>query len=138
MCDQCFASEKNAKMMILNQSKVGREDCTSLDYEHHTSVSSQSHYDREELRQALLGKVCFSSSHADKSSVKPPKMNKSSEEASALVDEEGTNNLHPHGAVDAKPQRTCRSKHSQRRAAKWRSQQQQQRGRRRQSDDGNE
>jgi len=128
--------------MIINQSKVDRKDCTStssLD-EHHTSESSQSHHDREALRQELLGKVCFSSSRAEKTSVKPPKKKKSSEVASVLVDEEGTNDLHaPHGAVDAKPQRTCRSKHSQRRAAKWRSQQQQRRrGSRRQSDDGNE
>mmetsp|Transcript_11657 Transcript_11657/g.17843 ORF Transcript_11657/g.17843 Transcript_11657/m.17843 type:complete len:132 (-) Transcript_11657:222-617(-) len=131
-------------MMVLNQSKVDRENCTSTSSslaEHHTSVSSQSRHDKEELRQELLGKVCFSSSRAQKPSVKPPKKKKSSEEASAVVDEERTNDdSHHHGAGDAKPQRTCRSKHSQRRAAKRRSQQQQQQqlGRIKPSDDSNE
>eukprot|EP00986_Skeletonema_menzelii_P017413 scaffold19360_cov80-Skeletonema_menzelii.AAC.1 len=109
-------------MMILNQSKVDGEDCTSLE-EHHTS--SQSHHDKEELRQELLSKVCFSSSVVQKPPAKTAK--KKSSEASAVVEGEGTNelHLHHHDAADAKPHRTCRSKHSQRRAAKWRSQQHQ-------------
>mmetsp|Transcript_9160 Transcript_9160/g.13731 ORF Transcript_9160/g.13731 Transcript_9160/m.13731 type:complete len:122 (+) Transcript_9160:130-495(+) len=117
-------------MMILNQSKVDGEDCTS---EHHTSVPSRSHhYDREELRQELLGKVCFSSSVLKKPAKQPPKK-KNSEESVVVEEDEGTDDVQHHDDTeDAKPQRRCRSKHSQRRAAKWRSQQ---RGRIRQADD---
>jgi hypothetical protein len=117
-------------MMILNQSNVDGEDCTS---EHHTSLPSQSRYDREELRQELLGKVCFSSSVLQKPAKQPPKK-KNSEESVVVKEDEGTNDVQHHDAAGAKPQRRCRSKHSQRRAAKWRSQQ---RGRIRQVDDGN-
>mmetsp|Transcript_32686 Transcript_32686/g.66736 ORF Transcript_32686/g.66736 Transcript_32686/m.66736 type:complete len:125 (+) Transcript_32686:138-512(+) len=123
-------------MMILNQSNVDGEDITS---EHHTSLPSQSHhYDREELRQELLGKVCFTSSVLKKPKPKPSKK-KSSDEASTVVvkEDEGTDDVQHHDTEVAKPQRRCRcrSKHSQRRAAKWRSQQ---RGRIRQvDDDGN-
>eukprot|EP00984_Skeletonema_dohrnii_P009472 scaffold3622_cov145-Skeletonema_dohrnii-CCMP3373.AAC.10 len=107
-------------MMILNQSNVDGEDCTS---EHHTSVPSpsQSQHDREEL---------------DKSCLKPAKQPPKDDEASTGVvkEDEGTDDVQHHDAAAAKPQRKCRSKHSQRRAAKWRSQQ---RGRIRQPDDGN-
>eukprot|EP00984_Skeletonema_dohrnii_P009470 scaffold3622_cov145-Skeletonema_dohrnii-CCMP3373.AAC.8 len=117
-------------MMILNQSKIDGEDITS---EHQTSLPSQSHhYDREELRQELLGKVCFSSPVLKKPKPKqPPK----DDEATVVVKEdEGADDVQHHDTEVAKPQRQCRSKHSQRRAAKWRSQQ---RGRIRQADDGN-
>ena len=80
--------------MILNQSKVDREErSTSLEEEHPTSLPSQSHHDREKLRQELLGKVCFSSSVVQKPPAKPTKK-KSSEEASAVVEGEGTNEVH--------------------------------------------
>eukprot|EP00985_Skeletonema_marinoi_P003390 scaffold1451_cov108-Skeletonema_marinoi.AAC.5 len=117
--------------MILNQSNVDGEDCT---LEHQASLPSQSHhYDREELRQELLGKVCFTSSVLKKPKPKPSKK-KSSDEASTVVvkEDEATDDVQHHDTEDAKPQRRCRSKHSQRRAAKWRSQQ---RGRIRQPDD---
>mmetsp|Transcript_32688 Transcript_32688/g.66738 ORF Transcript_32688/g.66738 Transcript_32688/m.66738 type:complete len:130 (+) Transcript_32688:135-524(+) len=125
-------------MMILNQSNVDGEDITS---EHHTSLPSQSHHhDREELRQELLGKVCFTSSVLQKPAKQPSKK-KSSDEASTVVvkEDEGTDDVQHHDTEDAKPQRRChskhsqRSKHSKRRAAKWRSHQQ--RGRIRQADD---
>ena len=103
-------------------SKVDRAECTSLEEEHHTSSSS--HQDREQLRQELLGKVCFSSSVVQKPPAKAKK--KSSKEAPAAVEGVETDELHCHDDADAKPHRTCRSKHSQRRAAKWRSQQQHQ------------
>eukprot|EP00985_Skeletonema_marinoi_P003388 scaffold1451_cov108-Skeletonema_marinoi.AAC.3 len=116
-------------MMILNQSNVDGENCTS---EHHTSLPSQSRHDREELRQELLGKVCFSSSVLKKPKPKPSKK-KSSEESVVVKEDEGTDDVQHHDTEVAKPQRRCRSKHSQRRAAKWRSHQQ--RGRIRQADD---
>mmetsp|Transcript_1364 Transcript_1364/g.2002 ORF Transcript_1364/g.2002 Transcript_1364/m.2002 type:complete len:120 (-) Transcript_1364:98-457(-) len=115
-------------MMILNQSNVDGEDITS---EHQTSLPSQSHHDREELRQQLLGKVCFTSSVLKKPKPKPSKK-KSSEESVVVEEDEGTDDVQHHDTEVAKPQRRCRSKHSQRRAAKWRSQQ---RGRIRQPDD---
>ena len=108
--------------MILNQSNVDGENCTS---EHQTSLPSQSRHDREELRQELLGKVCFSSSVLKKPKPKPSKKKSSDED-------EGTDDVQHHDTEVAKSQRRCRSKHSQRRAAKWRSQQ---RGRIRQPDD---
>eukprot|EP00984_Skeletonema_dohrnii_P023594 scaffold12683_cov144-Skeletonema_dohrnii-CCMP3373.AAC.5 len=111
-------------MMILNQSKVDGEDCTS---EHQTSLPSQSHHDREELRQELLGKVCFSSSVLKKPAKQPPKK-KNSEESVVVEEDEGTDDVQHHDTEV----RGCRSNHSQRRAAKWRSQQ---RGRIRQADD---
>ncbi|KAK1737914.1 hypothetical protein QTG54_011208 [Skeletonema marinoi] len=88
-------------MMIL-QSKIDGEDCTS---ENQTSLPSQSHhYDREELRQELLGKVCFSSSVFKKPKPKqPPK----DDEATVVVKEdEGTDDVQHHDTEDAKPQRS--------------------------------
>ena len=116
--------------MILNQSNVDGENITS---EHQTSLPSQSRHDREELRQELLGKVCFTSSVLQKPAKQPSKK-KSSDEASTVVvkEDEGTDDVQHHDTEVAKPQRRCRSKHSQRRAVKWRSQQ---RGRIRQADD---
>eukprot|EP00984_Skeletonema_dohrnii_P023590 scaffold12683_cov144-Skeletonema_dohrnii-CCMP3373.AAC.1 len=118
-------------MMILNQSNVDGEDVTS---EHQTSLPSQSRHDREVLRQELLGKVCFSSSVLQKPAMQPPKK-ENSEESVVVEEDEGTDDVQHHETEDAKPQRRCRSNHSQRRAAKWRSQQ---RGRiRKADDDGN-
>ena len=96
-------------------------------------MPSHSRYDREVLRQELLGKVCFTSSVLQKPAKQPSKK-KSSDEASTVVvkEDEGTDDVQHHDTEVAKPQRRCRSKHSQRRAAKWRSHQ---RGRIRQPDD---
>ena len=118
-----FVLKSNAlKMVFLDQSKVDRAECTSsLEEEHHTS--SPSHQDREQLRQELLGKVCLSSRVVQKPLVKTKEKISSKE---ATVEGDGTNELHSHDDdADAKPHRS-RSKHSQRRAAKWRSQQQHQ------------
>jgi hypothetical protein len=113
------------KMVLLNQSKVDRAECTSSLEEEHPTSSQSNHQDREQLRQELLGKVCFSSRVVQKPPAKTKK--KSSKEATAAVEGVETDELHSHhDAADAKPHRTCRSKHSQRRAAKWRSQQQHQ------------
>ena len=104
-------------MVFLNQSKVDSDRAEVK--EHHTS--SPSHQDREQLRQELLGKVCLSSQVVQKPPAKPKKS--SSKEATVEVEGVETDELHSHDDANAKPHRTCRSKHSQRRAAKWRSQQ---------------
>ena len=119
----CVESYCSVLKMILDQSKVDRVECTSPLEEEHTSTQSH-HQDREQLRQELLGKVCLSPRVVQKPPAKPKKKG-SKEEAAVEGEGDGAHELHSHDDADAKPHRTCRSKHSQRRAAKWRSQQHQ-------------
>ncbi|KAL7456607.1 hypothetical protein ACHAWC_008087 [Mediolabrus comicus] len=91
-----------------NKSKVlDDEHQDSSHYEHNNDIHHLD--DKEAIRQELLGKVCFSSSATVQ------KQNKKEGSSSSRVDD---------GATDVtRQQRVCQSKHSQRRAAKWRLQQ---------------
>lgn len=126
------------KTLTNNQSKVevvldDDEGCTK-EAQHHQDSSHYEHNkihhldDKEAIRQELLGKVCFSSSATEQ------KQNKKKGSSSSRVVGEGReviehqhDNNEPHHDNVAKDvtrhSRVCRSKHSQRRAAKWRLQQ---------------
>ena len=117
------------KTLTNNQSKVLDDKHQDSSHYEHNDIHHLD--DKEAIRQELLGKICFSSS-----ATVPQKQNNKKDSSSSRVVGDGGEEVighqhdsnEPHHDVAAtditRQQRVCQSKHSQRRAAKWRRSQQ--------------
>ena len=133
------------KTLTNNQRKEVLDDeevCTKETQHHHQDSSHYEHNihnqnDKEAIRQELLGKVCFPSSATVQKQNKK-KVSSSSRSGSGdggggggggggdVIGHQHNSNETHHDDVATgvtRQRRVCRSKHSQRRAAKWRLQQ---------------